>query len=611
MPPRQGGHQQERKRRAETEFPEESGPASSGDKFSPLGWSLLEKWAWGVISSILLQELAAAAKATFGRGTPDIDKFASLGAHGSLPNHINRDLRVHLKDVITPEAYVFQVPFSVKKGTVTQVVWLPCSILLPHEWFALLAKDHPAILRLDRIKEFWSKHLAHDPKLIGNPILSVDEFRDIFLPLLVHGDGVEFQTRDSLMVISMRSILTEIGGTATSQLLLAAIPKTCRVIAKKRSGGLDTMHEIWKALAWSFACLFHGKHPLQNHLSLPFEAGSKRFALAGKPLAAGFRAVIWVAAGDNDYFSNELGLPHHGAKMPCPRCACTSGIVMPYNDFRDQAGWKTSMIRPPASRALPAFSNHPIHGIPGVVRETFEFDSLHTLEYGPAQHFVANVFFEMVYEELPGTRDEAVQTLYSNVLGEYKAQRIDCSNHMRRLKLETFCDPSRPHQEFPELGTGIKARHVRYLVPVVRALCQKAGIDTAAKKHRLAAAEHLESLYHIVDGNDLFVPPVEAASFAEHMDKFLLHYTWLAKHAFEDNKYKWSVVPKFHYCAHLPDQIAFLNLRVTWCYGGETMAGIVSALGHSCLSGTPPEDVPCSMIGKYRVAVDLRLKYDY
>jgi len=212
---------------------------------------------------------------------------------------------------------------------------------------------------------------------------------------------------------------------------------------------------------------------------------------------------------------------------------------------------------------------------------------------------------------MPGTREKNLENLNNEIFSLYRDLDIDSSDQIRKLKLESFCNANRPHQEFPDLTRSIKARQVRYLIPVVAALCRNRGLRTEAQKHRFAAASHLQAMYSIVDANDWFVSSSDADAFLQHMNKFLLHYTWLAQHAFNLKLYKYSVVPKFHYCAHMGEQIRYLNLRATWCYGGETMAGIISTLGFSCLSGTPAQNVPTSLIGKYRVAIEIRLKFDH
>jgi hypothetical protein len=100
------------------------------------------------------------------------------------------------------------------------------------------------VLGLQRVQWFWNSHDGRDPKFYLN-ILGNDK-----VPLLVHGDGGQFQKRDSILVLSMRSVLaTE--NVKTSQLLLAAVPKKCRT-----KGVLgDTWEQVWTVLAWSFTAL--------------------------------------------------------------------------------------------------------------------------------------------------------------------------------------------------------------------------------------------------------------------------------------------------------------------------------------------------------------------
>ena len=85
-----------------------------------------------------------------------------------------------------------------------------------------------------------------DPKLSKNPISKDPKS---YLPLMLHGDGGAFQRYDSINIISMRSLLSP-ANVASSQLLLAAIPKSC---CNKSDVATDhTMTAIWEVLVWSF-----------------------------------------------------------------------------------------------------------------------------------------------------------------------------------------------------------------------------------------------------------------------------------------------------------------------------------------------------------------------
>ena len=110
----------------------------------------------------------------------------------------------------------------------------------------------------------------NDPKLAKNPI---SKEAQKFLPMLLHGDGGAFQRNDSINIFSMRSILSA-SNVATSQLLLATVPKAC--CNKSDEPELDTMTAVWELLVWSFQHMFYGKHPEFDHQGKPWAAKPKR-----------------------------------------------------------------------------------------------------------------------------------------------------------------------------------------------------------------------------------------------------------------------------------------------------------------------------------------------
>ena len=143
----------------------------------------------------------------------------------------------------------------------------------------------------------------------------------------------------------MRSILAK-STVDQSQLLLAALPKSCRVNWRNTPGKRpesDSWHNIWKALAWSLQAAFEGKHPDKDHEGNPFEAGSKRALLAGKPLGNGnssLKGLVWVLADDMELFANDWGLSSFSSNNPCFKCGCNKSNV-PWNDFRPTAAWRS------------------------------------------------------------------------------------------------------------------------------------------------------------------------------------------------------------------------------------------------------------------------------
>ena len=116
-----------------------------------------------------------------------------------------------------------------------------------------------------------------------------------------------------------------------------------------------------------------------------------------------------------------------------------------------------------------------------------------------------------------------------------------------------------------------------------------------------------EAGYNIIETADLFLTDEQKSAFRKHMFSFLAHYAWLAFETAEAGRLGWSLVQTFHYCCHMPDQADFINPRVTWSYAGESMVGLIAALGHACLAGTPAHRVSVSLIAKYRIAMHLQL----
>ncbi len=68
---------------------------------------------------------------------------------------------------------------------------------------------------------------------------------------------------------------------------------------------------------WSFAIIFEGTHPHQDASGNVYPAGSPEHALAGKPIAGGWRGAVWIVRGDLEFFGNSLKLEHFASLSPC------------------------------------------------------------------------------------------------------------------------------------------------------------------------------------------------------------------------------------------------------------------------------------------------------
>ena len=128
-----------------------------------------------------------------------------------------------------------------------------------------------------------------------------------FLPLILHGDGGAFQKSDSIIVLSMRSLLSA-SSVAHSQMLLVAIPKSA--VNKPPKPEEDTMACLWAILVWSLSYMFYGKHPEQDHQARDWHPKSARVQKAGSLLNShALCGMVFAISADGEFFQNEFRLP--------------------------------------------------------------------------------------------------------------------------------------------------------------------------------------------------------------------------------------------------------------------------------------------------------------
>ena len=138
------------------------------------------------------------------------------------------------------------------------------------------------------------------------------KLENLTIPLWIHGDGVEFQDRDSLMVWTMGSLLS-LQPALDSSLLMAANAKSRTVEESSTCPG--TWKEPWRHLVHAFLNLASGTFA-------DVDADGFPEALAGESIATAtagvvYRFIIWVIEGDHEFFSNALKLPHWACHCMC------------------------------------------------------------------------------------------------------------------------------------------------------------------------------------------------------------------------------------------------------------------------------------------------------
>ena len=542
--------------------------------------------------------------------------MAGIGAYGSSTQNCRRQL-----EQLFPEQLKAPEPFEADNIPVLKKVkgeWVSetvkVSFFLPHDWFAKVAECHliEAIFgaSLQKVKEFWSSIDPNDPKLFNNPITDVPDWQSLFIPFEYHGDGAPHQKHDSLLTNSCRSLLAT-HSVDIAMLLISATPgmcnstkRRCEALGVKWLGDTDTA--IGKYIAWSMNALFDGRHPEADAHGNDF-TDSYRKSVAGKYLdpVHNMRGTFWTIPADNEHNALHYGLPHYSAGCKCMDCPANTTDI-PWNDVSPNAIWRKN-IYSPLDKVLLRGNSHWLLSVKGIGPSHFGFDPMHCFEIGPAGTAVANVFFDLVYKKYTGLKTKRLQKLNIEVQECYKELGITDNKISNLLEYKHFSDEKAPHQNFPDImHSVIKARQVRYLVPVAAELCKKYHEPgDQYSDYRLKCLQSLAESYQIVDRNKLFLGR-DTRRYMRCIDEFVVHYAALHTLTTNEGRYQWPIRPKLHYIAHIGINAKWLSPRAFWCYPGESMVGTIASLAQSCLNNTAPHQVPAALCSKYKFAKHLQ-----
>ena len=613
-----GGHQQDRKRRRGCDDGDGAFANVCSEGRSAAGTKLLENWAWGAMSASSIQSIAQAIVRTYDHSAKDVSALSRIGAHGHSEANCQRDLLAILGKLRSPEPVNVNIPVIKRFGHVSRTPAKEnVSIFLPHDWFASVFENRlqDPVFGVGLVPDFWAGVHPDDPRLWNNPCKEIKHWKKLFIPFQHHEDGGPHSKHDSMNVTSLRSLLTTLP-IEEAMLLESCIPSVCKSSKKickeeKLEYLGDTQEALGVWFSWSWNAVFDGKHPHVDPFGQPFPPNSARSKQAGQWLdpVTCMRGMIWLAPADNQHLSMHYGMPSASAAEPCMRCPanCTD---MPWHDVSKAARWRKHEYTPKYMAEHP-HTTHWLLNVRGISAFTFIFDPMHCLEVGPGGTAVATVFFDASYEDFPGTKKERLKHLMVAINEAYHELGIKVSR-INHLDYSHFSDIKAPHQVPPDLmHSAIKARQVRYLVPVAAHLCQRflnPGIQYSRLK--CVCLENLARFYDIVDAGGIFLEKKAALEAQTALHNFSVNYAALAKLSADAGWKKWLVRPKLHYVEHIASETKYINPKMTWCYPGESMVGSVTALAQACLSGLQPHKVPQTVCTKYRVGKHLQFDSD-
>ena len=132
---------------------------------------LLIKWAWGMLASADVQELALAIRLA-GNNEDEMDDLASCGTYGEQKSNILRDLnRKCCKAMMVPHPFKVRAPYKDKTTAKGIQLFTEISIFLPSQWLSVLTQEDSLEYELDasfgtsQLEGFWGMQSTKNPKL--------------------------------------------------------------------------------------------------------------------------------------------------------------------------------------------------------------------------------------------------------------------------------------------------------------------------------------------------------------------------------------------------------------------------------------------------------------
>lgn len=240
------------------------------------------------------QQTAADIVSDFGDGNDLMNGWASLGAGGHRLQHCHRDLMTWAGSFgmcIEPVSAMVHCKNTADHGCILTAH----PVLYPHEVFAALyhagsAAFERVFLGHGELDQYW-QHQSTLDWVRHHPAFTVHNvpFKHA-IPLGVHADKGQHIKRDKMLCVAWGAC-TSVATTDWAKLLFTIVPDESLI---KNT----TDEELYAVLVWSFHHMLLGVWPATDHTGAPWEWGSRRWAMQGKPLAGPYRGVFAEYRGD-------------------------------------------------------------------------------------------------------------------------------------------------------------------------------------------------------------------------------------------------------------------------------------------------------------------------
>lgn len=545
----------------------------------PLVEELLEILSNGHASKI--QSLAAATLKTC--VAPEcIRELAELGSWDPLTKsrkNVERDLHRWAKrqpcDKMLPEPYEFEL-WGARRGNLG-VQRLKVKALLPHEVLGSVhAYDRQLFAKLfvpsdAQLDDFWRHEAGSEwMRMQDAEILELSKKR-MAIPLGIWGDDAAFNRRDKLMAVLWNSVLK----VPSARIL-------CGALHHKRVAPTVTINGFYDVLVWSLTAAYKGVHPSVDHRGRPFE-GCSRAALAGQPIAGGYRFPFSEVRGDLPFQITTFGWVGFNSKERCCHLCLASredDSNFLYSDFRPTAAHRDTLISHDAyMQSTDANTRSPVCRLTGFHLWRVWQDAMHTLDLGIFQHLNGSTLWHLTATPSlwpSTTRPGRLLQAHEHYVAWCRLNRVgDIADPWR---VEHF---KKDKQGYPKL-TSLKAAEQRWLVVYLHAvltalprwgemlqllvLCYSCAVDfdVACRKH------------------GRIIPEADLARVVESGKGFLTAYNAVALYCAVNGMPLYSVIPKHHMYEHLMMMARVANPRFVHNYSDESMIGRLKRVASEC-----------------------------
>ena len=177
--------------------------------------------------------------------------------------------------------------------------------------------------------------------------------------------------------------------------------------------------------------------------------------------------MIHCITGDLEFFLPGVQVPEAEPSQLLP-LVCLHREC--WNDFRQDAGWRSTTLTP---GQLQARLEHPLFTVPGINAQALKLDVLHVLDLGVSCHAVGNLLWEIIDESKPGSRDSNMSCLNAEIQEIYQELGISSGTSLPNLKWKS--DLASGGQEYPCLKHQ-KGRRIKHFMPVAVELARRYSV---------------------------------------------------------------------------------------------------------------------------------------